>query len=68
MNVGVFPIDKTVQSINTCISMERQSVYAIIATSQIRQCRFGLIDPSGTGVDVVQQIELAPGYLDRYMK
>ena len=32
------------------------------------QRRFGLIDPSGTWVDVVQQIEPAPGYWDRYMK
>ena len=48
--------------------MERQSVYAIIVTSQIRQCRFGLIDSIGTWVDVVQQIEPASGYCDRHMK
>lgn len=31
------------------------------------QRRFGLIDPSGMWVDVVQQTEPAPGYWDRYM-
>lgn len=30
------------------------------------QRRFGLLDPSGMWVDVVQQIEPAPGYWDRY--
>lgn len=31
------------------------------------QRRFGLYDPSGTWVDVVQQIEPAKGYWDKYM-
>jgi uncharacterized glyoxalase superfamily protein PhnB len=31
------------------------------------QRRFGLVDPSGTWVDVVQQIEPAPGFWDPYM-
>lgn len=31
------------------------------------QCRFGLVDPSGTWVDIAQQIEPAPGYWDRYV-
>lgn len=31
------------------------------------QRRFALIDPSGMWVDVVQQIEPAPGYWERYM-
>lgn len=31
------------------------------------QRRFGLIDPSGTWVDVVQQIEPAAGFWDPYM-
>ena len=31
------------------------------------QRRFGLLDPAGMWVDVVQQIEPAPGYWDRYM-
>jgi catechol 2,3-dioxygenase-like lactoylglutathione lyase family enzyme len=32
------------------------------------QRRFSLFDPSGTWVDVVEQIEPAPGYWDKYMK
>lgn len=32
------------------------------------QRRFGLLDPSGTWVDVVQQIEPAPEYWDPYMQ
>jgi len=31
------------------------------------QLRFGFSDPSGLWVDVVEQIEPAPGYWDRYM-
>lgn len=31
------------------------------------QRRFGLVDPAGMWVDVVQQIEPAAGYWDRYM-
>ena len=31
------------------------------------QRRFGLVDPSGMWVDVVQQIEPAPGYWDKYV-
>ncbi len=31
------------------------------------QRRFGLVDPSGTWVDVVQQIEPAPGFWDPYL-
>jgi len=31
------------------------------------QLRFGFCDPSGLWVDVVEQIEPAPGYWDRYM-
>ena len=30
------------------------------------QRRFGLYDPSGTWVDVVQQIDPAPGFWDKY--
>ncbi len=32
------------------------------------QRRFGLVDPAGVWVDVVQQIEPAPGFWDKYMK
>jgi catechol 2,3-dioxygenase-like lactoylglutathione lyase family enzyme len=32
------------------------------------QRRFGLIDPSGLWVDVVQQIDPAPGFWEQYMK
>jgi uncharacterized glyoxalase superfamily protein PhnB len=32
------------------------------------QRRFGLVDPAGMWVDVVQQIDPAPGYWDAYMK
>ena len=32
------------------------------------QRRFGLVDPSGTWVDVVQQIEPAAGFWDPYLK
>lgn len=32
------------------------------------QRRFGLLDPSGSWVDIVQQIEPTPGYWDKYMK
>lgn len=32
------------------------------------QRRFGLFDPSGMWVDIVQQIEPAPGYWEKYMK
>lgn len=32
------------------------------------QRRFGVVDPSGLWVDVVQQIEPAPGYWDPYMR
>jgi catechol 2,3-dioxygenase-like lactoylglutathione lyase family enzyme len=32
------------------------------------QRRFGLVDPSGTWVDVVQQIEPAPGFWDPYLQ
>lgn len=32
------------------------------------QRRFCLVDPSGTLVDVVQQIEPAPGFWDEYMR
>lgn len=32
------------------------------------QRRFGLFDPSGTWVDVVEQVEPAPGYWDKYMR
>jgi catechol 2,3-dioxygenase-like lactoylglutathione lyase family enzyme len=32
------------------------------------QRRFGLVDPSGMWVDVVQQIEPAPGFWEKYMK
>mgnify|MGYP006335796647 FL=1 len=31
------------------------------------QRRFGFVDPSGLWVDVVQQIDPAPGYWERYM-
>lgn len=31
------------------------------------QRRFGLYDPSGTWVDVIQQIEPAPGFWDNYL-
>ena len=31
------------------------------------QRRFGVIDPAGTWVDVVEQIEPAPGWWDPYM-
>ena len=32
------------------------------------QRRFGVIDPAGVWVDVVQQTEPAPGFWDKYMK
>ncbi|TKR34256.1 glyoxalase [Luteimonas gilva] len=32
------------------------------------QRRFGVVDPSGLWVDVVQQTESAPGYWDPYMR
>ena len=32
------------------------------------QRRFGLVDPAGMWVDVVEQIEPAPGYWDKYMR
>lgn len=32
------------------------------------QRRFGLFDPAGMWVDVVEQIEPAPGFWDRYMR
>jgi catechol 2,3-dioxygenase-like lactoylglutathione lyase family enzyme len=32
------------------------------------QRRFGLFDPAGTWVDVVQQIEPAPGFWDPYLR
>ncbi len=32
------------------------------------QRRFGLFDPAGVWVDVVQQIEPVPGFWDKYMK
>lgn len=32
------------------------------------QRRFGLPDPSGTWVDVVQQIDPAPGFWDKYLR
>jgi catechol 2,3-dioxygenase-like lactoylglutathione lyase family enzyme len=32
------------------------------------QRRFGIIDPAGVWVDVVQQIEPAPGFWDKYKK
>lgn len=32
------------------------------------QRRFGLLDPSGMWLDVVQQIEPAPGYWEKYMQ
>jgi len=31
------------------------------------QRRFGLYDPSGTWVDVIQQIDPAPGFWDKYL-
>ncbi|UTP39443.1 hypothetical protein M9M90_19890 [Phenylobacterium sp. LH3H17] len=31
------------------------------------QFRFGFFDPSGLWVDVVEQVEPAPGFWDRYM-
>jgi catechol 2,3-dioxygenase-like lactoylglutathione lyase family enzyme len=31
------------------------------------QIRFGLTDPNGLYIDVVQQVDPAPGYWDRYM-
>ena len=31
------------------------------------QRRFGLFDPAGTWIDVVEQIEPAPGFWDQYM-
>ena len=31
------------------------------------QRRFSLYDPAGTWVDVVQQIDLAPGFWDQYL-
>jgi hypothetical protein len=32
------------------------------------QRRFGLFDPAGVWIDVVEQIESAPGWWDRYVK
>jgi catechol 2,3-dioxygenase-like lactoylglutathione lyase family enzyme len=32
------------------------------------QRRFGLFDPAGVWIDVVEQIESAPGWWDRYLK
>ena len=32
------------------------------------QRRFGLVDPSGMWVDVVEQIDPAPGFWEKYMK
>jgi hypothetical protein len=31
------------------------------------QRRFGLFDPAGTWIDVVEQIDPAPGWWDRYV-
>ena len=38
-----------------------------LATEPFGQRRFGFFDPSGLWVDVVQQVESAPGYWDKYM-
>lgn len=38
-----------------------------IVTEAFGQRRFGFFDPADLWVDVVQQVEPAPGYWDRYM-
>lgn len=38
-----------------------------IADEPWGQRRFGVVDPSGIWIDVVQQTEAAPGYWDQYM-
>ena len=34
----------------------------------VLQYRFGFSDPSGLWIDVVEQIELSPGYWEAYLR
>lgn len=38
-----------------------------LAEEPFGQLRFGFFDPSGLWVDIVEQVEPAPGFWDRYM-
>jgi catechol 2,3-dioxygenase-like lactoylglutathione lyase family enzyme len=49
-----------------CRGRGLQVVYAL-AQEPFGQLRFGFFDPSGLWVDVVEQVEPAAGFWDRYM-
>lgn len=43
------------------------SIGLSLRDEQFGQRRFGLFDPAGVWIDVVEQIESAPGWWDRYL-
>lgn len=65
-----------------CLELEVDDAEQALATLQQRggaadypltrepfgQCRFGVRDPSGLWVDVVEQVTPEDGYWDKYMK
>ena len=62
----------TVQVADAAAALERLLRGGVSVAYALRdepwgQRRFGLYDPAGTGVDVVQQIEPAPGFWDKYL-
>jgi hypothetical protein len=40
---------------------------AVQRQGHVPQRRFGLFDPAGVWIDVVEQIEPAPGWWDKYL-
>jgi len=46
----------------------RAAIVLSLRDEPFGQRRFGLFDPAGVWIDVVEQIESAPGWWDRYLK
>jgi uncharacterized glyoxalase superfamily protein PhnB len=63
----------TLQVADAAVEFERLSRAGVRIAYPLRaerwgQRRFGLLDPAGTWVDIVQQIEPEPGYWDKYVR
>lgn len=59
-------VDDAAAAYEECRAAGLEPDYAL-AEEEFGQLRFGFFDPAGLWVDVVEQVEPAEGYWDRYM-
>lgn len=60
-------VEDATAAYETCLAQGLTADYAL-AKESFGQLRFGFFDPSGLWVDVVEQVEPAEGFWDRYMQ